>query len=212
VVLLFPLIEAAMIASSLSIDALAAGFAYGSKKIRIPMLSVQIINIVCCAIIGLSMFVGHWLRPFLADGLADGIAFAVLFIIGLIKLMDGIVKSVIRKHTSLDKAFRFSVFDIQFILRMYADPEIADSDVSAHLSPGEAAALAVSLSLDGMAVGFAAALAGVNPWALLAWSLVTNFVALVLGRRLGHSLADRLPFNISWVAGVVLIGLAFSRL
>ena len=208
---MFPLIEAAVLASSLSIDTFAAGFAYGSKKIRIPVLSVQIINIICCVTIGLAMFLGHWLLPFLPEGFATGIAFAVLFVIGLVKLLDGIVKSLIRKHT-LDKAFKFSVSDVKFILRVYADPEIADADVSAHLSPAEAVALAVSLSLDGMAVGFAAALAGVNPWALLAWSLVTNFVALVFGRKLGHKLADKLPFNISWVAGIVLIGLAFSRL
>jgi len=208
---MFPLIEAAVLASSLSIDTFAAGFAYGSKKIRIPVLSVQIINIICCVTIGLAMFLGHWLLPFLPEGFATGIAFAVLFVIGLVKLLDGIVKSLIRRHT-LDKAFKFSVSDVKFILRVYADPEIADADVSAHLSPGEAVALAVSLSLDGMAVGFAAVLAGVNPWALLAWSLVTNFVALVFGRKLGHKLADKLPFNISWVAGIVLIGLAFSQL
>jgi len=209
---LFHIIEAAVLASSLSIDAFTAGFAYGSKKIRIPAASVQIINLICCTTIGLAMLLGHWLKPLLPDGFATGIAFTVLFAIGLIKLLDGIVKSIIRKHTKLDKAFKFSVFDIHFILRLYADPEIADADVSAHLSPAEAVALAVSLSLDGMAVGFAAALAGVNPWAVMIWSLVTNFAALVLGRRLGHKLADKLPFNISWAAGIVLICLAFSRL
>lgn len=208
---MFAIIEAAVLASGLSIDAFTAGFAYGSKKIRIPASSVQIINLICCVTIGLAMFLGHWLKPILPEGLAAGIAFVVLFAIGLVKLLDGIVKSLIRKHT-LNKAFGFSVFSIRFILQMYADPEIADADVSSHLSPTEAAVLAVSLSLDGMAVGFAAALAGVNPWALMAWSLVTNFVALVLGRRLGHKLADKLPFNISWVAGIVLMGLAISRL
>ena len=206
------LLESAVIASSLSIDALTAGFAYGSKKIKIPMLSVQIINLVCCAIIGLAMFAGHIVGPLLPDGISIAIAFTVLFIIGLVKLLDGIIKALIRKHTRLDKAFRFSIFDINFILQLYANPEAADSDVSKHLSAGEATALAISLSLDGMAVGFAAALSGVNPWALMGWSLITNFIAIILGRKLGHSLADRLPFNITWLAGLVLIGLAFSRL
>jgi putative sporulation protein YtaF len=176
------------------------------------MLSIQIINIICCVTIGLAMLLGHWLKPYLPEGLAIWLAFAVLFAIGLVKLLDGIVKTIIRKYTKLDKAFKFSIFDIKFMLRLYADPEVADSDVSAHLSPAEAVVLAVSLSLDGMAVGFAAALAGVNPWAVMIWSLVTNFAALMLGRRLGHKLADALPFNISWLAGVVLIILAFSRL
>jgi putative sporulation protein YtaF len=207
-----PIIEAAVLASSLSADAFTAGFAYGSKKIRIPMVSLQVINFVCCAIMGAAMFFGYLVKPLLSQGVAGWLAFGVLFVMGVVKLADGIVKALIRRHMGLDRAFRFSVFDIQFILHLYANPEAADADVSAHLSASEAVALAVSLSLDGMAVGFAAVLAGVNPWALLGWSLVTNMAAILAGRKIGHSLADKLPFNISWVGGIVLIVLAFSRL
>ena len=209
---IFPIVEAAMLASSLSVDAFTAGFAYGSRKIRIPMSSVQIINLVCCVITGLALLVGTGFRAHLPEWLAAYIAFAVLFVIGIVKLLDGIIKSVIRKYTQLDKSIHFSLFSLQFILRLYADPEAADADVSAHISPAEAVTLAISLSLDGMAVGFGAALAGVNPWALLGWSLITNMVAIIWGRKAGHALADRLPFNISWLGGVVLIGLAVSNL
>jgi len=205
------IIHAAIIASSLSVDAFTAGFAYGSKKIRIPLISVAVVSVVCSVIMGISLFLGHMVLPFLPEGLASGIAFVVLFFIGLTKLLDGIVKTIIRKYT-FDKAFRFSVFDLQFILRLYADPEAADKDVSSHISMGEAVALAISLSLDGMAVGFAAALAGVNPWALIGWSLITNAIAIVAGRKLGISLAERLPFNITWLGGLVLMGLAVSHL
>ncbi|MCL1884013.1 MAG: manganese efflux pump [Defluviitaleaceae bacterium] len=209
---MFFIFEAAVLATSLSVDALTAGFAYGSKKIRIPMLSLQVINLVCCVIMGVAMFFGHLLMGVLSEEIATGIAFTVLFVMGTVKFLDGIIKALIRKYTGLDKAFKFSVFDIQFILHLYANPEAADSDVSAHLSPGEAVALAVSLSLDGMAVGFAAVLAGINPWALLGWSLITNMAAILLGHKIGHSLAKKLPFNISWVGGIVLILLAISQL
>jgi len=209
---IIPIIEAAVIASSLSIDAFTAGFAYGSKKINIPMKSVHIINIICCAITALALLVGTGIRAHIPEGLAVGLAFVVLFIMGMIKLMDGIIKSIIRKHARLDKSIRFSLFSLKFILHLYADPEAADADESTHISPSEAVTLAVSLSLDGLAVGFGAALAGVNAWAIIIWSLITNMVAIMLGRKLGHKLADKLPFNISWLGGLVLIGLAFSRL
>ena len=210
--LIFQIIEAAVLASSLSLDAFTAGFAYGSKKIRIPMSSVQIINIICCIITGLALLAGAAVRAHIPAWLAVFIAFVVLFTMGLVKLLDGIIKTIIRKHAKLDKSIQFSIFSLQFILRLYADPEAADADVSAHISPSEAVTLAVSLSLDGMAVGFGAALAGVNPWALLGWSLVTNMLAIILGRKAGHTLAEKLPFNISWLGGAVLIILAFSRL
>ena len=208
---MFRIIEAALLASSLSVDSLTAGFAYGSKKIKIPMLSIQIINLICCAVIGAAMFFGHFLQQIIPAEAAVWIAFSVLFIMGLIKLLDGIIKALIQK-SGLDKAFKFSVFDIKFILHLYANPEAADTDTSAHLSPAEAVALAISLSLDGFAVGFAAVLAGVNPWALLGWSFVTNMGALMIGGKIGKSLAEKLPFNISWLGGLVLVGLAFAQI
>ena len=118
---MFPLLEAAILASSLSADAFTAGFAYGSKKIRIPMLSLQIINLICVFVTGAAMFFGHLLLPFLSEKIAAGIAFAVLFSMGIVKLLDGIIKALIRKHTGIDKAFKFSVFNIQFILHLYAN-------------------------------------------------------------------------------------------
>lgn len=206
------ILRAMSIAASLSVDAFTAGVAYGSKKIHISMKCVQIINIVCCFIMGLSLFAGHLLRPVLPEAAVGIIAFTVLFSIGLVKLLDSIIKAIIRRHTVIDKAMGFSLFDIKFMLRLYANPHEADKDTSEHISAAEAVAVAVSLSLDGMAVGFAAALAGVNPWVLILASLITNTLAIILGRKLGFGLAKKLPFNITWLAGVVLMILGVSHL
>jgi putative sporulation protein YtaF len=205
------LIEAAVLASSLSVDAFTAGFAYGTKKIKIPMLSIQIINFICCFMTGIALFSGNMLKPYLPPKLAAAMAFTVLFIIGMVKLLDGITKSVIKKHTAIDMAISFSLFNFKFILKMYADPEAADADTSGCISSSEAAALAVSLSLDGIAVGFGAALVDINAFAVLGWSLITNMAALMAGRYTGERLANKLPFNISWVAGLVLIALAVMK-
>lgn len=205
------LIESVALAASLSVDALSAGFVYGSKRISIPVLSMWVISGVCCVVMGVAMFFGAALKPFLPQSAAVYIAFAVLLVMGLVKLLDGIIKTLINRR-ALDKEIKFCLFDIQFILHLYANPEAADVDTSAHLSAKEALVLAVPLSLDGFAVGFAAALAGINPWALLGWCLAANFAAIFAGEKLGYGLAEKLPFNISWVGGVVLIALAFMRL
>jgi len=142
----------------------------------------------------------------------QALSFSILFIIGIIKLFDSITKSIIRKHTELHKEIKFSVFNFKFILRLYADPEAADIDVSKSISPKEASWLALSLSLDGIAVGFGAAMMGVNGLTLVLFTLFIGFMALFLGSRVGNRCADKLKFNISWVAGVMLIGLAFMQL
>lgn len=206
------ILEAAMLASALSVDAFVASFAYGSTKIKIPVLSVHIINIICCSILGVSLLVGGILKPYLPDWLTVTICFVILFILGLIKLFDGIIRSIIRKHNNLSKQVKFSMFNCNFILNLYANPEAADVDASKVISPKEAASLAIALSLDGMAVGFGAALGNVNGLAVFLCSFITNGLAIILGCYAGNKIARSLQFNISWLSGALLIVLAFLKL
>jgi len=211
-IVLLLILEAAMVASSLSIDAFVAGFAYGSKRIRIPALSVQIINVICSGIIGLSLMLGAAIRPFINDRVAVWIAFAILFAIGLFKVLDSLVKTVIRRNNGINRAVRLSLFNIRFILNIYADPEKVDVDDSKSISPAEAAALALSLSLDGITVGFGAALTSVNAPAVFILSLVTNPLAIILGCLSGNRLVKNISFNVTWIGGVILMGLAVVKL
>ena len=204
--------QAALLAMSLSIDAFAASFAYGCKKIKIPMLSVHIINIICTLMTGISFLVGTLLLKYIPPQVAVALSFSILFLIGVTKLFDSITKSIIRKKADINKEINLSVFNFKLLLRLYADPESADVDVSKTISPREASVLAVSLSLDGVAVGFGASMAEINGWAIVAFSLIANFVALLLGSGLGNKAAEKIRFNISWTAGVILIGLAFTKL
>ena len=208
---LFAMVEAALIASSLSLDTFTAGFAYGSNKTKIPMSSVHIINLICSGIIGISLFAGSILRPYLPYGLTLAISFLVLFIIGLTKLLDSVTKSIIRKHSGISKEIKVSLLNFRLVLNIYANPEAVDLDASKHISSMEAVLLALSLSLDGIAVGFGAALINVNAVALVLWSLVTNAMFLVFGHLVGSKISNRIPFNTSWLSGLALIGIGISK-
>ncbi|MCL2203620.1 MAG: sporulation membrane protein YtaF [Defluviitaleaceae bacterium] len=201
----------ALLALTLSLDAFAAAFAYGCKQIKIPLRSGGIIAVVCTATTGLSFLVGSALVPHMPNRMAAGISFAILFLVGMAKLLDSLTKALIRKHTDINKEIALSLFNFKFILRVYADPESADVDISKHISPREAAVLALSLSLDGFAVGLGAALLGLQAGWVLTFSLLANALALLLGSALGNKAAQNLRFNISWLAGVLLIVLAFSQ-
>lgn len=210
--LLFSVLEAAVLAAALSADAFLAAFAYGSNKIRIPMSSIQIINLVCSSILGVSLFVGSLVRPYIPHWLTVVICFSVLFLLGMVKLLDGVTKSIIRKYNHMKKEIRFTLFNFRFVLNLYADPVEADLDHSKTISPSEAVSLAVALSLDGLAVGFGAAVGALNPWAIFFASLLTGTLALLLGVHIGNKVANKLPFNLSWLSGAILIGLAFTKL
>lgn len=206
------ILEAVLLASSLSLDAFLASFAYGSQKIKIPLASVLMIDLVCSGILGISLFLGNWVRPYLSPQISSVVCFLILFLIGMVKLLDNITKSLIRKHGGLSKNIRFSFCNLKFVLNVYADPEKADVDASKSLSMAEAVSLAVALSLDGMAVGFGAALGDVNSLAVFFSSLVAGAIAVLLGARVGNKLASKLRFNISWLSGAVLILLAVTKI
>lgn len=211
------LLEPALLASSCSIDAFTASFSYGAKGIQIPRLSNLIISFTSSAIFGISLVFGGVIGNFFPASLTKGFSFTILLIIGAIKLLDSVTASIIRRYNKsngamLSREIKFTMFNFSFILNLYANPEDADIDGNKVISPSEAALLSLSLSLDGMAVGFGAALGYVNvPVAVFA-SVAANITAVFVGSSLGRKLAGKLPFNVSWLGGALLIYLALSRL
>ena len=203
-------IEALLITAVLSLDAFAASFAYGSSKIKIPFKSVMIINLVGSIVLASSIFFGVLLRPFIPQYIASGLAFVILFTLGLAKIFDCAIKSYIRRCNKAAKKVEFNAFNLKFILTVFANPESADIDSSRALSPKEALVIAIALSMDSFAVGFGAGLIPVNHFQIVAFSLVTDVVAIVLGCYLGNKIAEKSPVSLSWIGGVILIILAFA--
>lgn len=204
-------LEALILASALSIDAFVASFAYGGKSIKIPIQSILVISVICSTVIGISLLIGTIVRGFIPDSVTKIICFLLLFFLGLSQLLDSFTKSIIRKYGYIRGNFNFSIFNFRFVLSLYADPETADIDESKVISPVEASSLALALSLDGMGVGFGAALGNVNGLAVFICSLVTNFCAVLLGSKIGNKMAKNLPFNMSWISGSILIIMAVLK-
>lgn len=200
------------IAISISIDAFLASFAYGCKKIRMPLSSVIIITLICSLVIAISFLFGIAIKQHISETLVTLLSFSILFLIGLIKLFDSFTKSIILKYSKFKKEIKLSIFNFKLVMNIYANPEAADVNVSKSISPKEAIVLSVSLSLDGVAVGLGAAMIGVNGWILFSLTLIMGFLAILLGSFLGNRVASKLKFNISWLAGIIFIILAFIQL
>lgn len=198
-------------ALALSADAFFAGLSYGSSQIRIPAGSVWIISGVGGVILGIFLGFGSALKPFFPARLSSVVSFLILFLLGVSRLLDGATKSLIRKHQKLCSYWNFSFFHLRFVLTLYADPEEADVDQSKSLSPKEAFALAMSLSLDSVAAGIGAAIGNIDIPAVIFWSVVFNAAAILSGRSLGERLSSRLPDWFSGISGIILILLAVFR-
>lgn len=205
-------IEAALLVIAISTDTFVASLAYGSNKIKIPFISVLIINIICTTILTVSLFMGSIIGPLISPQITTAVCFSILLLLGVIKILDSSIKNLIRKHNGINKQIKFSMFDLRLILDIYADPQDADRDKSRVLSPLEAVSLAIALSIDGFAVGFGAGLVRFNLIEVIILSLAFGIVSIMAGSRIGNGIAKKLSINISWVSGVLLIALGVLKL
>ncbi len=205
------LVEALLLVTASSTDAFVSGFAYGADKIKIPFRSAAMISLICSLILAFSLFLGSLAGPLFPRGIAVLFSFSLLLFLGIVKLFDSSIKAFIRKNNTINKKIKLNLFNLCFVLNIYADPETADLDRSKTLSPKEAAYLALALSLDGLAVGFGAGLFNFNPLFVLLLSLVSNLSAVLIGSVLGNKVAKHFSLDLSWCSGLLLIVLALMR-
>jgi len=203
--------EAILLVTALSVDALAAAFSYGVNKIKIPFLSVMIINLICSAVLAAALYAGAALSHVIPPGAAAGVCCGVLCFIGVIKLFDSLIKSYIKRHNGLSKQIKFKLFSLKLMLNIYADPASADVDASKTLTAGEAAVLAFALSFDSLTAGFGAGLAATGFLWMIGFSLAAGVAFVYLGAFLGRKLSGKSTVNLSWLSGVILIALGVSK-
>ncbi|MDR2531333.1 MAG: sporulation membrane protein YtaF [Oscillospiraceae bacterium] len=208
----FSLTQAFLLVFAVSADAFVSSFAYGVKKIKIPFSSVMVISVISSTILATSLFAGELIRPFLHENTANVLCFLILFTLGLIKLLDNAIKTLIKKHNRINRQLKFKLLNLNFILNVYANPEDADEDCSKVLSPAEAVPLAIALSLDGLAAGIGTALGGANKPLIIAFSLIISIIVITLGSMSGNKAASKSKVGFSWLGGAVLIILAIHKL
>ena len=188
-----------LLVTALSIDALVAGFAYGVDKIRIPFVSMVIIGGLSAISLMISLLAGRGILAELPPGFARFISISLLFVVGLIKLFDGTIKCIIRRKEPVRKQLDFHMFDLRFLLTIYADPNKADADQGGLLSAKEACSLGIALSIDSMAV----------PVFL---SFFMGAAAIGTGMVLGNRVAAKYSLDISWIGGLLLILLSVLKM
>ena len=201
-----------LLITALCLDTLSAGFSYTINNTKIPIKSMTIISIICTAVLTCSLSISFAIKQIIPANITGIICFLLLLMIGLIKCFESFIKSWISTGQKNSKHFKLKLFDINFVLIVYSDNIKADIDNSKILSPKEAVYLALALSLDGFVAGFGYGLTDINYLELIILSFVSNILAIMLGSVSGKYLRNCTDIDFSWLGGVILILLAFSKL
>jgi putative sporulation protein YtaF len=205
------MLDTLILVISVSIDSFLASVSYGTSKIKIPLLSALIIDIVSCSMLGVSLLIGELFKGYIPLTLAKSISFLLLFSIGIYRLFESILKNYIKKNSKKSSPLTFKIFDLKFVLQVYADETKADFDKSKVLSSKEAFYLAIALSLDSLAVGFSSSLISVNYLESILFSLIIGFLSIITGSFIGLKFVENSKIDLSWISGILIILLAFIR-
>lgn len=206
------MINILLLVTALSIDAFVAGFAYGVDRIRIPLLSKVIIGGLSAGSLLISLLAGRGILAGIPQSFARWISIALLFAVGFVKLFDGTIKCIIRRKKPMEKHLDFHMFDLCFLLTVYADPNKADADRGGILSAKEACSLGIALSIDSMAAGIGAGIAATPVAFPVLFAFLLGVTAIGTGVFLGNRVAARYSLDFSWVGGLLLILLSVLKM
>ncbi len=200
------MIESILIAGAMCIDALGLGITYGIKKIRIPLTSILIINVISTCILGLSMMLGYGAKHFISQTLASTISCTILIIIGLFFMMEGYIKYLAQNRKASNcNLLKIRVPRLSIIIDIAWDFTKADMDISGDISVKESIFLGMILALDSLAVGFGIALSEMNLYIFLALVFCMNMVSIFLGLLLGKKIDNyRANLKTSLLPGFII--------
>lgn len=209
---IFQITEILTLVAAISVDAFVTALGYGTENISIPTKSALIIHIINIVCISASLFLGQYISMYIPKNITVIIGAIILFIMGLTKFFEGIIKNALQKTDNLKKDICFSLKSLKFILSVYADPKSADADLSKTLSLKEAAVLAITLSVDSFPVGVGLGLSAAPYIYVILIAVLADEVAIRSGQFLGKKTAQHTRIDISWAGGALLIAMALIKI
>lgn len=210
------MLEGILIAIAISIDSLSVGIAYGVKKIKVPILSLIILDLLSVTLLGLGFFAGNLLLQIVPEILTQIIGGSILIIMGSYLLTQGWInyKYPPDKITGPTQIAVISIESLGIAINVLRDPSRIDLDVSGTIDTKEAVLLGIALAIDSLAVGVAVALSSIS---LIIFTLslvaVINLVFLLIGINFGKNfIANKLKEKAAFIPGLILITLGVMNL
>ncbi|MDL2288935.1 sporulation membrane protein YtaF [Oscillospiraceae bacterium OttesenSCG-928-F05] len=168
---------------ALSIDSFSVGCSFGLRRMRVPLRSYAVLFCLSGALTGAAVFFGDRLSLILPGRAADLFGMAILAGIGAWTIVRAFRPDGADAREA--KRYQLNLGTLRLSVQVIRRPESCDFDGSNSISPGEAAFLALGLSVDAMAAGVGSGLAGFPVFAVPLLAASLSLVFLSLGRGLG---------------------------
>ena len=197
---------------AVTLDSLTAGLTYGTRKVRILPLSYLILICIPALFITAANQLGTLLACLLPPQVLPWISFLLLFLLGISKIMESLIRRLAAKHPSLTRNWGCKIKQINIIFTIYLSPEYANGEDLQILSAKEALLLSLALSLDSILVGMAFTTDAVSWVFLFLLAVLFNLLFFLIGYLAGHILCHLFHVDLSWLSGLLLLLLALQAL
>lgn len=203
----------AVLAFSLSIDAVGIGLSYGIRNIKIPIVASLIIGVVSFFIIMLSMLFGKSLCGLFSKDFCEITGTVILFIMGVWIVFQGLKKQKNKEIRKEKTVFRFIIKSMGITIKIIRTPELCDLNKSFVIEPLEALYLGTALSFDSVGIGITSSALEFDGFIFPVFVCVFQIVFLNFGFLFGKK-ATQMEYmdKISPVlSGGILMGMAVIK-
>lgn len=208
----------ALFALALNLDSFGAGLAYGTRQIKVPLLSLVIISLISMAAISVSMLGGQILQAFVPPFLVHRLGGVLLLMIGIWVLMQArqgekqAEKKPLSENTAVRK-LEIRIRPFGLVILVLREPARADLDSSGVISPGEAFVLGAALAMDAFGAGFAVSMLGFSIGITVLVVGMGHFLLTYAGILAGRTvLAGKVGRRFTTLPGCILILLGLSKI
>lgn len=202
----------ALFLTAVSLDSLTAGFSYGTNNVHITPPAFLPLALVPALFITAAQRIGTLVGSLLPGGVLPCLSFLLLFLIGIAKLSESLIRFLAKKHPSLTGNWGCKIKQLNIVFTVYLSPEEANRTQVQVLSVKEALLLSLALSLDSILVGMAFCCTALPLSLLFLSAALCNLLMFLGGYLLGCLLFRLLRFDLSWLSGLCLLLLAFRTL
>lgn len=208
----FALSSLVLFLTAVSLDSMTAGFSYGTDNVRIKAPALLPLSLVPALFITTAQGLGSFVGSLLPSGVLPCLSFLLLFLIGIAKLFESLLRLLAKKRPSLMGNWGCKIKQLNIVFTVYLSPEEANRTELQVLSVREALLLSLALSLDSILVGMAFCFTPLSPFLLFFSAAFCNLLLFSGGYLLGRLLFRLLRFDLSWLSGLCLLLLAFRTL
>lgn len=183
-----------LFAISANTDNFVVGLSYGTKKVKIGLVSNLIISLISVAGTMLSMSFSKIIINFIPENISNFIGSAILILIGVFT----IVKPLLDGNNSGG---------------IFENPEKADKDNSSNIDAKESVALALALTINNVGLGIGAGVTGLSIVMTSILTLVFSLSMIMVGYYLGSNYLSKVfSKKATIISGLIIIALGIFEM